>query len=778
MHRFLATLWGKYAVALGAVAVALVARGLLDPMVGRNSATTALLYGAIVIAVWAGGYRPGIVAALAGYLGANYFFMVPRGSVTLDQPGDLGRLLGYAFSSAFIIALGGAMHAARRRAESVAESAQRHAGELEREVAQHRETQAKLEGREDDLHLITDTMSVAVARCSRDMRYLWVNRLYAEWAGNGRTAQEMIGKSMVEILGAETMARIRPHIEEVLAGRRVEYERFAKRPIGRRWIQAILEPTFEEGKKAAGEATGWVAVIQDIDDRKRAAEALRGTQEELQLITDNIPAAVCRTGNDLRYMWMNPTYARWLGRPWKEVVGQPVADIVGPAQMREIAPYIARVLKGEQVQYERLADLPGLGRRWISGVFSPIVDASGTPDGWVTILTDIHDRRVAEDALREADRRKDDFLATLAHELRNPLAPIRNAVTILGRKSKLDPEVAWGREVIARQVEQMSRLVDDLLDIERISRGKFVVRKERIDLERAIDMALEMSRPYITAAGHRLSVLMPSERVLLDADPVRLAQVFSNLLNNAAKFTESQGSISLTATTDGRSVSVSVEDSGIGFEPEAAERLFRPYSQQAPDRSRGGLGIGLSLVHGIVALHGGSVEARSAGPGKGAEFIVRLPLAQAERRPLRPVGEREEDEAPGLASPGVRVLIADDNKDAADSLQRILRHFGYEVRVAYDGAAALETAASFAPRVAILDIGMPRSDGYEVAGALRRRYGKDVTLIALTGWGQEGDRRRALESGFDRHLTKPVDPNVLHALLKEMGEREDRAATG
>jgi PAS domain S-box-containing protein len=507
-----------------------------------------------------------------------------------------------------------------------------------------------------------------------------------------------------------------------------------------------------------------------------------------------MPAAVCRTGNDLRYMWMNPTYARWLGRPWKEVVGQPVADIIGPAQMREIAPHIARVLKGEQVQYERLADLPGLGRRWVAGVFSPILDASGTPDGWVTILTDIHDRRTAEDALREADRRKDEFLATLAHELRNPLAPIKNAVAILGRKGELDPELSWSREVIARQVEQMSRLVDDLLDIERISRGKFLVRKERIDLERAIDMALEMSRPYINAAGHRLSVLMPSERVMLDADPVRLSQVFSNLLNNAAKFTEPQGSISLTATSDGRSAAVSIEDSGVGFEPDAAVRLFRPYAQGGPSqhapsqnlpggagRPAGGLGIGLSLVQGIVALHGGTVEAHSPGPGKGAEFVVRLPLAGLERR-SKPRGETGDERTLGTAPSGFRVLVADDNKDAADSLQRILEHTGYEVRVAYDGAAAMEAGREFAPQAAILDIGMPRSNGYEVANDLRARYGKDITLIALTGWGQEGDRRRALEAGFDRHLTKPVDPGVLHALLKEIAENEEssdgNASTG
>jgi CheY-like chemotaxis protein len=290
-------------------------------------------------------------------------------------------------------------------------------------------------------------------------------------------------------------------------------------------------------------------------------------------------------------------------------------------------------------------------------------------------------------------------------------------------------------------------------------------------------MALEMSRPYINAVGHRLSVLMPSERVMLDADPVRLSQVFSNLLNNAAKFTEPQGSISLTATSDGRTATISIEDSGIGFEPDAATRLFRPYAQgvdarEGAGRPTGGLGIGLSLVQGIVTLHGGTVEARSAGSGKGAEFVVRLPLAGLERR-TKARGPAAGALPAGMAPPGFRVLVADDNKDAADSLQRILEHFGYEVRVAYDGAAAAEAGRSFAPKVAILDIGMPRSNGYEVANALRARYGKSVMLIALTGWGQEGDRRRALEAGFDRHLTKPVDPGVLHALLKEMAENDE-----
>jgi PAS domain S-box-containing protein len=758
---------GKYFIAIAAIAAAVGVRALLDPMLGRSGSTIAL-YGAIAVAVWAGGYRPGILAAVAGYLAVNYFFIEPRGSISLESAGDVGDLIVYIISAGVIVALGGAMHAARRRAEFDAEAAHRHARDLEREIADHRRTRASLESKEGDLQTVTDTMSAAVARCSKDLRYLWVNRLYAQWAGNGKTAEEMIGRPMQEILGAEAMERIRPHIEEVLSGRTVEYERYARRKVGRRWIQAVLKPTFD----GADKPDGWVAVIHDIDDRKRAAEALRDAQDQMQIITDTMSAAVCRTGNDLRYLWMNPVYARWLGKPAKEAVGQPIAEVLG-SQMREIAPYVARVLKGEQVSYERLADLPGLGRRWIAAVFTPILDALGQPDGWVTICTDIHDRRTVEDELRAGDRRKDDFLATLAHELRNPLAPIRNAVAILARKSSLDPELAWGREVIVRQVEQMSRLIDDLLDIERISRGKFLVRKERIDLERAVDMALEMSRPYVTAAGHRLSVLMPSERVVLDADPTRLAQVFSNLLNNAAKFTEPRGSISLTAALEGRTAVVCVEDSGIGFAPEVASRLFKPYTQLTGSHSRGGLGIGLSLVQGIVALHGGSVEARSAGQGRGAEFIVRLPLAAA----AESFDAREKQRpAAAVPLPGFRVLVADDNKDAADSLQRVLGLYGYAVRVAYDGESALELGGTFGPQVAVLDIGMPGADGYQVARAMRERYGKNITLVALTGWGQENDRERSTDAGFDYHLTKPVDPGLLNELLVEIAAIAERKA--
>jgi PAS domain S-box-containing protein len=490
------------------------------------------------------------------------------------------------------------------------------------------------------------------------------------------------------------------------------------------------------------------------------------TDSSLRIVSDTMPAAAMRCSRDLRYLWVNPQYARWLGQRADEIVGRHILEVLGVEVMRQIQPLIDQVLQGETAHFERLAEFKGLGRRWISGVYAPTYGATREPDGWVTTLVDIHDRKRAEEAVREADRRKDEFLGALAHELRNPLAPIRNAVAILGRKGSQDPEVAWSQGVIERQIDQLSRLIDDLVDIERISRGKFQLRKEPVPLEVVVDMALETSRPQINAAGHHLSVLLPSERVALEVDPARLAQVLGTLLKNAAKHIDGRGTISLGASVEGREVAISVEDNGVGFDPLAAAQLFNPGRGTlgtAPD-PEGHLGVGLTLAQGIVALHRGSIRARSAGPNKGSEFEVRLPLAS-----LAGIADKP---APYTAiSAGLKVMVADDNRDAADSLQRILSIFGHEVRVVYDGAAAVKLGDEFKPRVAILDIGMPGTNGYEVARALRRSLGQRVTLVALTGWGQDADRRRAVEAGFDHHLTKPVDPGALNNLLAEAASK-------
>ena len=633
-------------------------------------------------------------------------------------------------------------------------------GAVSMDVTEQARAAEELRRQREDLRIVTDTMSAGVVRVSADLRYVWVNRLFASWVG--KSPGEIIGRPVGEVIGEDDWRDLRPHAERVLRGERVEYERRARFGAGERWIYSVMEPTRDEN----GVPNGLVAVVSDIQSRKEAEAALTSAREQLQLVADGMPAAVALCSRDLRYVWVNRRYAEWAGTEPRELVGRPIVEVIGAETLDAIRPHIERVLAGEQAEYERLTRLAGLGERWVRNLYAPTRDGTG----WIAVGADIHDRKLMEETLHQAERRKDEFLATLAHELRNPLAPIRNAVAILGKKDALDPELSWSREVIERQVDQMSRLIDDLLDIARIAGGTLLIRKERLPLERAIDMALETSRPYINAAGHSLSVLLPSERVTVEADPARLAQVFSNLLNNAARYTERHGEIALTAELDRDEVVVCVQDNGIGFRPEVAERLFEPFSQltRSNERSHGGLGIGLSLVQGIVALHGGRVEARSGGPGQGAEFVVRLPLPKY-TDPLREAKPAAQAK-PQAPIAGVKVLVADDNRDAADSLQRILSLYGYQVEVAYDGTAAIRLDGAFHPKVAVLDIGMPGANGFEVARSIRESRGDGVTLIALTGWGQEGDRRRAMEAGFDYHLTKPVDPGALNDLLVEVAK--------
>ena len=386
----------------------------------------------------------------------------------------------------------------------------------------------------------------------------------------------------------------------------------------------------------------------------------------------------------------------------------------------------------------------------------------------------------AEVQLRDTDRRKDEFLATLAHELRNPLAPIRNALQIMHLTPDDKPSREQARRMMERQLGQMVRLIDDLLDVSRITRGKLELRKERVELAAVIGTAIDTSRPLVEDAGHELDVSLPTDPVYLDADPVRLAQVFSNLLNNAAKYTERGGRIWLAVERRDGEVRISVRDTGVGIPAESLTSIFEMFNQvdRSLEKSHGGLGIGLTLVKRLVEMHGGSVEARSDGPGKGAEFIVRLSAVGVSR--VTQQSRAEDARRPNIAR--CRILVADDNGDAAESMGTMLRLMGNEVRTVHDGVQAVEEAAAFRPDMVLLDIGMPRLNGYEAARRIRReRWGKDMVLVALTGWGQDEDKRRASEAGFDQHFTKPVDPVHLERLVAGLGAGKvhpDRPRTG
>ena len=384
------------------------------------------------------------------------------------------------------------------------------------------------------------------------------------------------------------------------------------------------------------------------------------------------------------------------------------------------------------------------------------------------IVTDLTERRFREELMAQSQR-KDDFLAMLAHELRNPIAPIRTAAQIIHFRAPADPSLQWAREVIERQVNQLTRLVDDLLDISRITRGKIRLEREAVDLGQAVSRSIEMARPLIDARRHRLATELPPRPLRVMADGARVSQVISNLLNNAAKFTPEGGQIWLTVGAEERSAQVLVRDSGIGISAEMLPRIFDLFTQadSTMERAQGGLGIGLTLVRSLVEIQGGSVEARSNGPGQGSEFLVRLPLLPESWQEPPPAPEPPR---PEIGGPARRILVLDDNADASESLTVLLQTMGHEVRAVSNGQQALKEAVAFRPDVMFVDIAMPRMNGYEVARRIRKTAElKSVLLVALTGYGQAEDRRRSLAAGFDEHLVKPAPLEQLLGLLERRG---------
>jgi PAS domain S-box-containing protein len=504
----------------------------------------------------------------------------------------------------------------------------------------------------------------------------------------------------------------------------------------------------------------------DITDQLQAEHAQKAAQEQLHIVTDSMSALVSRCSRDLVYLWVSQPYADWLRRPPDDIVGRSIQEVIGQEAFAVLRPYFEQVLSGQKVSYEEEVNYRGLGCRWVNAVYTPTWDVSGHVDGWVAVVIDIDARKRAEQALQEAHRRKDEFLATLAHELRNPLAPIRNALHILKQPTANKEVLRQVREMAERQVQHMAKLLDDLLDVSRISRGRIELAKETVDVAAVISRTVDAVGPLFEEREHQLTVSLPPVALQILADPTRLEQVLTNLLNNAAKYTDPGGNVWLTAERDGGEVVLRVRDTGIGIATDMLPKIFDLFVQaeRRLDRSHGGVGIGLTLVKQLIELHGGTVDAHSAGLGQGSEFVVRLPAALGGAAPAR--GGACQVNATSNSVASRRVLVVDDNVDGADSIGLLLKLGGHDVRVAYDGPTALLVAQAFLPEVVLLDIGMPGMDGYEVARQLRGEAGHQaVLLVAVTGWGQEADRQRSLGGGFNHHLVKPVEPKVLAELL-------------
>ncbi len=589
----------------------------------------------------------------------------------------------------------------------------------------------------------------------------------------GYTAEEVVGRSITLIIPPDRLHEETEILARLSRGERIEHYETVRQAKDGRLIDIAL--TISPTRDPEGQIIGASKIARDITERRRAEEA----QARLAAIVESShDAIISKTLQGIIQTW-NTAAERLYGYTAQEAVGQSITLLIPPDRLDEEKEILAQLARGERIEHYKTVRRAKDGHLLdISLTLSPIRDAQGRIIGASKIARDISEQKRADEALQEAleglrkaDRRKDEFLAMLAHELRNPLAPLRNSLHVM-RLTK-DPDlVAKTRDIMDRQLSHMVRLVDDLLEVSRISLNKMELRRSMVLLSEVIKNALETARPVIQEAGHTLSVSLPPEPIHLDADLTRLAQVFSNLLINSARYTEERGQIWLTATREGNQVTVVVRDTGVGIPASALSRVFEMFSQvdRSLERSAGGLGIGLALVKGLVEMHGGTVQAESSGEGQGSTFTVRLPVLE----------DRVELSA-GAAAGGPesalskrRFVVVDDNEDSAVSMEMILHLLGNEVRTAHSGYEAVELAGQFRPQVMLMDIGMPLLNGYDATRRIREQpWGRDMIIIALSGWGQEEDRARSREAGCDGHLVKPLELAELEKVLARLGRRTE-----
>jgi len=642
---------------------------------------------------------------------------------------------------------------------------------------------SELEARLAELRRAAPTLQATEQRFTRFMQHLpglaWIKDHEGRYVFVNDAAEkafrlpraELYGKTDAEIFPPATAAQFQEHDRRVRAsGAGIEVIETLEHEDG---VHHSLVSKFPIPGPEASVMVGGIAI--DITERRQATDALRDSEERLSLALDAGSIGVWDWDivHD-KVTWSERIYEFHGLAPGQ--FGGTRADfekLIHPADAERVGQAIRAALDdGRPYSIEMRIIRPSGEVRWIGTNGRVLKDDAGRPVRMLGATLDITDRWTAEAALHEASRRKDEFLAMLAHELRNPLAPIRNAVQVLAMIGPDEPNFVQARDLIGRQVSHLARLVDDLLDVSRITQHKILLRKERLDFVPLVRAAVEDHRTLLEGGRLRLSVELPQTPLIVSGDPTRLAQIVGNLLHNAAKFTDAGGSVAVrlaAAPAEGRAV-LSVRDTGIGLDKDILARLFEPFSQadRTLARSRGGLGLGLALVKGLVELHEGRVDALSAGLGQGSEFVIRVPL---ERQAL------VTSAGPVLSTPAnrsARVLVIEDNHDAAESLRMLLTLAGHRVSVAHAGQVGLAMARETPPDVVLCDIGLPGGmDGYDVARALRKDLQlAAVQVIALSGYGQEDDQRRARQAGFDRHLTKPVDPVALLALLASLKANE------
>ncbi|HEU0185575.1 MAG TPA: ATP-binding protein [Blastocatellia bacterium] len=740
----------------------------------------------VVISAWFGGLGPGMLATVLSALASDYFLTETHFAFFAMDTADWERLILFLATSGLVNWLIVIMRNTRRNVEAWAREAVHRQIELEEQIVERERARAERE------RLIAE-IETERARLNAIVEHIPAGVILAE-APSGRIVlinpqvERILGRKMVlspdiesyrdwliyevdgrPVEGSESVLA-RTLQGEVVAGQEILFHRGDGT---KTWVRVSGAPI----RDAGGKIVGGVDLITDIDEEKRASETLRINEQRLSLAQKASQAGSFEWNLQTNAIfWSEETKAIFGMSPDVGNTNENWLKCVHPEDRSRAEVDLRRAVEVGEGSFEYRVVWPDRSVRWIQSRGKAFFDEEGKPSRWIGINIDVTERKQMEEslrrqtrALREADRRKDEFLTILAHELRNPLAPISNAIRILALRGD-DPEVvAQTREVMERQIHQMSRVVDDLLEVSRIGRGKISLEKAPVDLTEVVATAVETCHPLVEAHNHTLTVALPERPARVEGDSARLAQVLSNLLNNAAKYTEDGGRIELIVEqTNGEAV-IRVRDNGIGIAPERLPTIFDMFEQVegAADRSHGGLGIGLTLARRLVEMHGGRIEVHSAGLGKGSEFVTRLPAL------VEPAGEPAPESGEGRRAPVSRgprrVLVVDDNVDSAESMAVLLRLEGHEVRLAHDGAAALEEARSFKPDVMFLDLDLPKMDGYEVARQLRLDPAMSgVTLVAMTGYGHEEERQRTREAGFQSHLVKPVDFDLLKDLLSSL----------
>ena len=735
----------NYVLGFLAVAAAVLLRWIFDPLLG-DALPLVTLFAAVAAAVWLGGYRVAIPVTLIGYLGCHYLFIEPRGEFEITDTANIVGLVAYLFTCALIIVFGEAARTAHRRTSE------------SREI--FRVTLRSI----GDAVITTDTEGC--------ITYL------------NEVAESLTGWSHQDALG-QPLERVFKIVNEVT---RLPVENPAMRALREGVVVGLANHTVlikKDGSECPiddsaapirneqGFVSGCVLIFRDV-----TAQRLIEREKANQLHTARLLAAIVESSNDaivsksldgFIQTW-NAAAERLFGYTAAQAIGRHISLVIPLDRMAEEDEIIVNLKAGQRTEHYETERLRSDGQRVeVSLTISPIKDDSGNVIGASKIARDITERKRAEDELQrlaadlsDADRRKNEFLATLAHELRNPLAPMSNMLEVLKRADGDAEILRRSHETIERQLGQMVRLVDDLLDLNRVTHDRLELRRSEVELSSTIQQAVEVARPLIDAAGHNLILDLPSEPIYLNADRARLAQMFGNLLNNSSKYTRPHGTIWLTAKRIDNEVAVTVKDNGAGIPPDKLNSIFDMFMQVegTTDRAQGGLGIGLTLVKRLAEMHGGSIEAKSDGQGQGSEFVVRLPVLS------KPSVVTDAPAIEPEPSPQRRILIVDDNLDSADSLAMLLEITGNKTYMAHDGVEAIEAIEKYRPEVVLLDIGLPKLDGHEVCRHVRQQpWGKDIVMIALTGWGQEDDRRKSEEAGFNGHLVKPVDYDRLLELL-------------